>query len=333
MNSVVTNSYRSTTPGELERVRNRLSRHYEIIAQTRMETLGHASSPSDGATLRRLLRALEAQTLPHYFSNPPRWRKLLRRLSRNRTLPDFCVVGPPKCATSDLAVAVLTHPSIIPPLAKELPSPDPEDWRLYYPTARQKARHAQLHGLSLSPYLHPSLHWMEVPYNFSRARPDAKIVIVLRDPVKRLYSHWKWELFLAGKRRAERLPFLATFDAYVNTSLEFHNDGLMYTACGARGLIHSIYWKAVQNWIEQFGENNVVVMNIDDYFADQHAFMQRIQEFIGLPPVEIPQPQKRTNENPIQTPPPDKETIAKLKQFFLPYNRKLWPIIGKQFDW
>lgn len=333
MNSLVTKSHRTRTPGELERLRNRLSRHYEIIAQTRMESLGYASSTSNSAILRRLLRALETQTLPHYFSAPPRWRKLVRRLSRNRTLPDFCVVGPPKCATSDLAVALLTHPSIIPPLAKELPSADPDDWRLYYPTARQKARHAQHHGLSLSPYLHPSLHWMEVPYNFALARPGAKIVIVLRDPVKRLYSHWKWELFLTGKRRAEQLPFLATFDAYVNKSLDLHGNGLMFTACGAPGLIYSVYWQAVQNWIERFGGNNVVVLNVDDYFADQHAFMQRIQEFIGLPPVAIPQPKKWTNENPIQAPPPDKATIAKLKQFFLPYNRKLWPIIGKEFDW
>ena len=333
MNSHVTSSPHATTSTDLERLREKLSRHYDIVAQIRLETLGHASPESRVSTLHRFLRATEMQFLPHYFAHPPRWRKLLRRLSRNRTVPDFCVVGPPKCATSDLAVSVLMHPDIIPPLAKEIPGPDPENWRLYYHTARQKARHAQRHGLSLSPYLHPSLHWIEVPHTLAQARPGAKIVIVLRDPIKRLYSHWKWELFLSGKTRAERLPFLTTFDAYVDKSLEMHGHGIMFTASGAPGLIHSIYWKAVEDWIECFGRDNVIVLNIADYFSDSIAFMRRIHEFVGLPPMDIPQPRSRTNENPIQAPPPSKHAIARLQDFFSPYNDKLWEVIGEHFDW
>ena len=225
------------------------------------------------------------------------------------------------------------HPNVIPPLAKEIPSADPDTWRIYYPTAAQKARHAQQHGFSVSPYLHPSLHWMEVPYTFAHARPGAKVVIVLRDPIKRLYSHWKWELFLSGKKRTERLPFLTTFDAYVDKSLDMHGHGIMFTASGASGLIHSIYWKSVQNWIERFGTNNVIVLNIDDYFSDQNAFMRKTYEFVGLPPIEIPAATSRTNENPIQAPPPSGDTIAKLQEFFLPYNDKLWQIIEDRFDW
>lgn len=333
MNTVVTRSYPNSTPAELERLRERLSRHYDIVAQTRVETLGYASSAEKTPTRQRLLRSIETQFLPHYFSNPPRWRKLLRRLSRSRTLPDFCVVGPPKCATSDLAVSVLMHPSVIPPLAKEIPSPDPDFWRTYYPTTAQKARHAHRQGVSLSPYLHPSLHWMEVPYTFSQAQPGAKVVLVLRDPIKRLYSHWKWELFLAGKNRADRLPFLTTFDLYVDTSLEYHGNGMMFTASGAPGLMHSIYWKSVANWIERFGRNNVAVMDIAEYFSNPNAFMRKVQEFVGLPPIDIPQPKSRTNENPIKSPPPTKDAHAKLREFFLPYNTKLWQVIGERFDW
>ncbi len=188
MNALVTRSHLTSTPAELERLRERLSRHYEIVAQTRQETLWRASPTSKTTTLQRLLRAMETQFLPHYLSNPPGWRKFVRRLSRNRTLPDFCIVGPPKCATSDLAISVLLHPNVIAPLAKEIQSPAPERWRLYYPTVGQKARHSNRYGLSLSPYLHPSLHWMEVPYTLARARPDAKIVIVLRGLIKRLYG-------------------------------------------------------------------------------------------------------------------------------------------------
>lgn len=329
----MTDSRPAVTPEEFAQLRSKLQRHYDIVAQKRMETLGHESAASKSAVLHRGLLALETQFLSHYFSHPPRWRKLVRRVSRNRTLPDFCVVGPPKCATSDVGVSVLMHPNVIPPLAKEIQSANPETWRIYYPTARQKARHAKLHGLSLSPYLHPSLNWMEIPYALAHVRPDTKVIIVLRDPIKRLYSHWKWELFLAGKKRAAYLPFLTTFEAYVDKSLDMYGQGIMFTACQAPGLAHSVYWKAVENWIGRFARHNVLVLNIDGYFADLNAFMRRIQDFVGLPPVEIPQPTSRTNENPIQAPPPNESSIAKLREFFLPYNNRLWEVIGEQFDW
>lgn len=254
-------------------------------------------------------------------------------MGARRTLPDFCVIGPPKCATSDLAVAVLLHPNVIPPFAKEFPYADPDQWRLYYPTEREKRRLAERRGLALSPYLHPSLHWMEVPYNLAHVKPDTRIVIVLRDPIKRLYSHWKWELFLAGKARAERLPFLLRFDDYVEKSIEMHGNGLMYTASGAQGLMHSIYWKSVQTWIECFGRKNVLVLNISDYFSQQEPFMNRIYDFVGLPRTSVLEFDARANENPMQTPPASKDVVNRLKEFFAPYDDKLWDVIGQKFDW
>lgn len=308
-------------------------RHYAIVTETRHEMLGYASPDSQPSQLRRVLRTIEAQFLPHYFAMPPRWRKYVRRLSPNRTLPDFCIVGPPKCATSDLAVTLLLHPNVIPPLAKELPSADPEVWRLYYPTERQKRRHAIRHGMALSPYLHPSLHWMAVPYNLAHINPNERIVIVLRDPIKRLYSHWKWELFLAGKSRAARFPFLATFRSYVEKSLEMHGSGLLYSPSGASGLMHSIYPKAVKNWTDCFGRQNVLVLDIKGYFSQQQRFMERIYEFVGLPPMKLTMLSEKANENPIEAPPADADTIGRLRKFFAPYNEDLWDVIGERFSW
>ena len=318
---------------ELIRLRRRLMRHYDIVTQMRSETLGYGSPGLESSALNRLWRTVESQFLPHYFAEPPRWRKYLRRISPHRTLPDFCVIGPPKCATSDLAVTVLLHPNVMPPLAKEFPCANPDLWRLYYSTVREKRRFAARRGLALSPYLHPSLHWMEVPYSLSCTKPDMKIVIVLRDPIKRLYSHWKWELFLAGKTHAARFSFLSNFSEYIDKSIEMHGNGLMYTASGAQGLIHSIYWKSVETWIECFGRSNVLVLNISEYFSQQERFMNRLYDFVGLPQTSVPKFDARTNENPLQTPPADKATVSKLEEFFAPYNEKLWSVIGKKFVW
>ena len=93
------------------------------------------------------------------------------------------------------------------------------------------------------------------------------------------------------------------------------------------------FGKAVETWIECFGRNNVVVLNITDYFSDPNMFMRRVQEFVGLPPLVIPPPKNRTNENPIEAPPPSKQAIAKLQDFFTPYDDRLWQVIGERFEW
>ena len=315
------------------RLRRRLTRDYELVMQRRYEASGFAESVPAFPRLRRVMRSLETQFLSHYFGEIPRWRKHLRRLAPTRTLPDFCVIGPPKSATSDLAVTLLMHPNVVLPLAKEFPYVNPEQWRPFYPTEGQKRRHAARNGGALSPYLHPSLHSMEVPYSLSQVKPGARIVIVLRDPIKRLYSHWKWELLLAGKARAAKFPFLGRFDTYVDKSLERFGAGIMYSPCNAEGLMHSIYGASVQTWMECFGRDNVRVLDVRDYFANQTQFMERIYDFVGLPQVTEPKFSNRTNENPLALPPADARTVDRLRMFFAPHNEFLWNVIGEKFDW
>jgi hypothetical protein len=310
-----------------------LSRHYDMLAEVRMETLGYQPSGQKKSFLYRSIRAIKRHFLSHYFAAPPTWRKLIRRIGDTRTLPDFCVVGPFKAGTSDLAVNILLHPNVMPPLSKEFWERNPEEWRVYYATETQKRTYAKYHGVSLSPYLTPALHFMEVPYNLSKVKPNAKVVITLRDPVERFFSHWKWEMFLSGKNVAYSLPFLSTFPAYVERSLVVFPNLPMFSSCGLSGLEASIYWKAVEYWIECFGSDNVLVLDVGDYFRDRNGFLRKIHEFVGLPHVTAPTYKKKTNENPLKLPPPDDESISKLRKFFEPHNERLWQVIGKEFEW
>ncbi|MDO9139834.1 MAG: sulfotransferase domain-containing protein, partial [Methylobacter sp.] len=188
-------------------------------------------------------------------------------------------------------------------------------------------------GLALSPFLAPYLHWMELTYNLSQAQPNTKIVLILRDPVKRVFSHWKWDVFISGKKRTSELPFLTSFPAYVDKALEVFPEYPMYTTTGFDVLQTSIYWKAASYWMECFGRENVLVLDVADYFSDSNGFLNQIYEFVGLPDFECPVSNNKINENPIVLPPPDEESMAKLSEFFKPYNEKLWPLLGKEFDW
>ena len=168
----------------------------------------------------------------------------------------------------------------------------------------------------------------------SQAMPDAKIVLILRDPAARVYSHWKWEVFLAGQDRAAELPFLRDFSAYVDTALRVFPENLMYTACNSQALHTSIYVNAVKYWIECFGRDQVLVLNMAEYWNSRSAVLHKIHDFIGIARFDVPAAKTRANENPLtDLPPADESSMAKLETFFRPYNEKLYEVIGTEFDW
>ena len=233
-----------------------------------------------------------------------------------------------------MAVNLCLHPAIMMPIAKEFHHPHPEAWRIYYPTEKQKQQHAQSHGAALSPFLAPYLHGMERTYRLSQCKPDTKIILILRNPAQRVYSHWKWEYFLAGQRSVNELPFLQTFPAYVDKALSVFPENLMYTACNAQGLHTSIYVNAVKYWIECFGRDQVLVLDTAEYWQRRAPTLHKIHDFLGIPRYDVPESSFKINENPLTgLPPADEESIARLEEFFRPYNEELWQAIGTRFDW
>jgi hypothetical protein len=138
---------------------------------------------------------------------------------------------------------------------------------------------------------------------------------------------------MSGKQRAEELPFLATFAGYVDHALERFPAAPMHTKCGVVGLESSIYWKSVQYWKQWCGAENVMVLDVGEYFRERDSVLRRIQEFVGLPYVPTPADAKRVNENPLDLPRADEESLAKLRAFFKPYNERLWDVIGQRFEW
>lgn len=310
-----------------------LSRDYEILMEGWLQEGGYLSKRHRKPLVSRLKQTIERQVLSHYFINPPSWRLRIRGAFGKRTRPDFCITGPAKAGTSDLAVNLLLHPGVMTPLVKEMTMAEFHKCEIYYPTEREKRNWRKRYGTALSPFLTPALHFVEAPHTLAQINPKMKVVIILRDPVARMYSHWKWEALLAGRDRLAAVPFMQTFDGYVDRSLELFPSAPMFTVCGWEGLRTSIYWQVVEYWITCFGRNNVFVLSSEEYFGQRKDIMSQIQAFVGLPQMAPPDVRSKVNENPLQLPLPSDESCARLKRFFRPHNDKLWRIIGKTFDW
>src|SRR5258708_4866646 len=116
---------------EVEKCRRKLARSYALLARERLDA-HESGSPGFQRQRRFLTYWLQRQFLSHYFTAPPRWRMFIRRFGGRRALPDFCVIGPAKAATSDLAVSLMLHPNVMTPLVKEIWDTDPQSWRRAY---------------------------------------------------------------------------------------------------------------------------------------------------------------------------------------------------------
>ncbi len=311
----------------------KIFRSFEIITEYR-ELLIHNKGGILGRLPRMISLHTEFQFLPFYFGAVPQWRLFLRGLNaKQRIAPDYVMTGPIKCGSSDLVSHLLLHPNIMPPLAKEIEQLRPKNWRAYYPTQREKqALEAKVEGPVRCGYLEPFLNDMLLMNKLHKLNPQSKIVITLRDPVIRAYSQWKWERFLGGVHFKDH-PHFNTFQNFTERALDLFPSISMQTACGFPVLETGIYYKAVEKWIEKFGRENVLIFDSSEYFLNRQPTLEKVQRFLELPVVDIPEYSKKANENPIKLSPPDEETKAVLAEFYKPFNQKLYELLDTDFNW
>lgn len=99
--------------------------------------------------------------------------------------------------------------------------------------------------------------------------PQAKIIISVRNPIERLYSH-----FYHLERRQE---FLSNdLDAYVNHILIQHQES------NSKILSKGLYFDAVSHWIEIFGEDNVKIVVYEEFKNDRQKVISEIFDWLDL---------------------------------------------------
>jgi hypothetical protein len=109
------------------------------------------------------------------------------------------------------------------------------------------------------------------PPAIKRVSPEAKIVVILRDPVERTYSHY-WNGVRYG--REKRTFLLAVTQALAGVP---ETNGDSYVDA-------SIYSAALERYFDVFGDENVFVMFFEDMVRDAVREMRRLFCFLGVDP-------------------------------------------------
>jgi len=243
------------------------------------------------------------------------------------TAPYFVIAGESKCGTTSLYEDLIKHPDILPsngygdhiPYGGTLSLSQKEprffdrqwhrgiDWYFsLFPDVSGK-----ISGDGSAMYLFRTLA-ME---RMKQTIPDTKIIIMLRDPIDRLYSHFHHVAELAQKWET-RYP---TFERFLDCAHE--NDYYI--------IARSIYVDSVKNCYRLFGEDQVIVIKSETYFNYPNEY-DRIISFLGLNEYHLDASHFRSGNYKTKM---LKETRNKLSDFFEPYNKQLYELIGRDMGW
>jgi hypothetical protein len=203
-----------------------------------------------------------------------------------RCCPDFLLVGAPKCGTTAMHAYLKWHPEIFMPAAKEIHYYGSDLSGLL--TQLSPAEHEALFvGSESAKRVGETCIWALYSRNaaeeIKKDNPNARILIMLRDPVTMVYAQHS-ELVYQGiedtvsfrralaveqdRKRGRRLPKRTMT---VPTPILFYRDVASYA-------------EQVERYLQAFGRNQVHVIVYDDLKRDPQRVYRETLDFLDVAP-------------------------------------------------
>ena len=236
-------------------------------------------------------------------------------------LPDFAIIGAPKCGTTFLYYLLAKHPFVRPAAFKEVHYFDllydkgTQWYRRCFPApGTQDEQKTTITGEATPGYLsHP-----QAPHRMAHIVPQARLIALLRNPIDRIYSGYHF----FGSRRGRDT---SEFERYAKSALEDPS---------RRVLSQGIYVEQLLRWSEYFPREQMLVLKSEEFFEDPRGTLGEVLGFLGLPgwEPEAEELGEKRNKGPYEEG-MGEETRRRLEEYFEPYNRRLYEYLGEDFGW
>jgi hypothetical protein len=268
----------------------------------------------------RLLGLLEAGRRVEH-----RWR-----LDQSRALPDAVILGAQKSGTSSLHYYLTQHPGVIAPLRKEVHYFDLNYGRgeAWY---RANFGRTGQPGLNLesSPYylFHPA-----VPQRLRALVPDAKLIVLLRDPVRRAYSSY-WHERDKGRETLDFEAAIAAEPGRIDAAHTRLADGTLERSHEHQHhsyLARGRYAEQLERWFAHFPREQFLILRFEDLVKNPLDVLNLTLAFLGLPAAGSVELEARNTR---RYPPMANATAAGLRAYFEPANRRLEALLNRPMDW
>ena len=205
------------------------------------------------------------------------------------TLPNFFIVGAPKCGTTALHAYLAQHPDVFMSDPKEphyfgsdldfryRRRPSEEQYRSYFADARDRRRI----GEASVWYLYSECAADEI----GEAVPDARIIVMLRDPVEMIPSLHSQFVYNGHEDLGLAEALAAEEDRSAGRRIPPH-------ANFPRGLLYrqvATYAPQVARYVDRFGRERVHVIVYDDFKADVAGAYRQTLAFLNVDPDHLPE--------------------------------------------
>lgn len=213
-----------------------------------------------------------------------RLRRAFRRAIRDypaHKKVDFLICGAQKAGTSALASYFSEHPHVCMADAKELHFFDNEEvfgkgtpnYALYHCAFNLKPSHKLL-GEATPIYM----YWYSAPRRMWEYNPDLKLIVILRNPITRAYSHWNMQ----RSRGIERLSFWEA----IQKEKERRREALPYQHRLYSYVDRGFYSEQLRRLWTYFPQEQVLVLRTEDLRNEPLDLLRNVWDFLGLSPYD-----------------------------------------------
>jgi hypothetical protein len=241
-----------------------------------------------------------------------RWPQWAPRAGKGAT-PRFLIVGQAKAGTTALFKYLCEHPQVVDPLLKEphfwsLHHRHGLDWyRAFFPPLPPEA--GLITGEASPSYLPDA----DAPRRIAEQLPEARLIVLLRDPVERAYSHFRMNERIGLERESLEDVFERELALAPTCPLEPGEIPGGYLAASA-ALPH------LKRWLAYVPPERLLILRNSDLAGDLPGVMAKVCRHLGIAPFVPPDPQR---QNVGSYPPMPEALERRLRSWFAEHERAL----------
>ncbi len=221
-----------------------------------------------------------------------------RRLDPTLPIPNLFIVGAVKAGTTSLHAYLTRHPQAFMSQLKEPHffssfelAPEHDN---FMPVIREAADYQELfrgsQGHKVVGEASPSyLCDLDSAARIKAAAPDAKIIISLRNPAERAYSHYLME----SRQGRETRPFEEALEADQRRHRKGWGVSFQYLEQG-------MYAAQVKKYLDVFGAESVKIVMFEDLTRRTADVMREVADFLEIDPLGFPEGAFATAHNPFE---------------------------------
>lgn len=256
-----------------------------------------------------------------------------------KSRPDFLIIGVQRAATTSLYHYLTSHPQIVVThkWRETYYFDNPENYRKgfgwyigHFPAKLRK-------GNKLTFEASPSyMYHKHIPELIKQDLGNIKMIAIVRNPVDRAYSAWQMYHSYSSlphkhlRDRADERTFAEAIAQEFNPESNTAKYPYNYIDRGK-------YAQQIENYYNYFGKDNILILNFEQFCHNLGAALNRVCDLLNIDyfsPNKINefQNQKYAIANYV-TSSNHAQILEQLKDYFVPFNKQLYNLLGTDYDW